>query len=31
MNKGGIAVIIAGAWLIVQITKGDMLGRLNIL
>lgn len=31
MNPGGVAVIVFGVWLIVQITAGDMLGRLNVL
>jgi hypothetical protein len=31
MNTGGIVLIIAGVWLAVQITAGDMLGRLNLL
>lgn len=31
MNPTGVVVIVAGVWLIVQITAGDMLGRLNLL
>jgi hypothetical protein len=31
MNPGGIVLALAGVWLIVQITRGDMLGRLNLL
>jgi hypothetical protein len=31
MNPTGLVVIVAGVWLIVQITAGDMLGRLNLL
>lgn len=31
MNPGGLVIIAAGVWLIVQITAGDMLGRLNLL
>ena len=31
MSPGGIVVVVAGVWLIVQITAGDMLGRLNLL
>lgn len=31
MNAGGIFLVVAGIWLIVQITAGDMLGRLNLL
>lgn len=31
MNPVGVVVIVAGVWLIVQITAGDMLGRLNLL
>lgn len=31
MNAGGIFLVVAGIWLIAQITAGDMLGRLNLL
>lgn len=31
MNPTGIVLAVAGVWLIVQITAGDMLGRLNLL
>lgn len=31
MNAGGIFMIVVGVWLIVQVTAGDMLGRLNLL
>ncbi len=31
MNPGGIVLVVVGAWLITQITAGDMLGRLNLL
>jgi hypothetical protein len=31
VNPTGVLVIVAGVWLIVQITAGDMLGRLNLL
>lgn len=31
MNPGGIVLVVVGVWLIVQITGGDMLGRLNLL
>ena len=31
MNPTGIIIIVAGVWLIVQVTSGDMLGRLNLL
>jgi hypothetical protein len=31
MNPTGLVVAVAGVWLIVQITAGDMLGRLNLL
>jgi hypothetical protein len=31
MNPGGLVIIVAAIWLIVQITGGDMLGRLNLL
>jgi hypothetical protein len=31
MNVGGLVLIVGGVWLIVQITAGDMLGRLNLL
>jgi hypothetical protein len=31
MNPTGVVVVVLGVWLIVQITAGDMLGRLNLL
>lgn len=31
MNPGGIALVVAGVWLVVQVVAGDMLGRLNLL
>lgn len=31
MNPGGLLIVVAGIWLIVQVTAGDMLGRLNLL
>jgi hypothetical protein len=31
MNPTGIVIVIAGVWLVVQVTAGDMLGRLNLL
>jgi hypothetical protein len=31
VNPGGIFLVVAGIWLIVQVTAGDMLGRLNVL
>lgn len=31
MNPSGIILVVAGVWLIVQITGGDMLGRLNLI
>lgn len=31
MNPTGILIVVAGVWLIVQVTAGDMLGRLNLL
>jgi hypothetical protein len=31
MNPTGLVIAVAGVWLIVQITAGDMLGRLNLL
>lgn len=31
MNPTGILIAVAGVWLIIQITAGDMLGRLNLL
>jgi hypothetical protein len=31
MNPTGIIIAIAGVWLVVQVTAGDMLGRLNLL
>jgi hypothetical protein len=31
MNPTGIIIVIAGVWLVVQVTAGDMLGRLNLL
>jgi hypothetical protein len=31
MNPGGLFMIVAGVWLVVQVTAGDMLGRLNLL
>lgn len=31
MNPGGIVIVVAGIWLICQVTAGDMLGRLNLL
>jgi hypothetical protein len=31
VNATGIVLIIAGVWLITQVTAGDMLGRLNLL
>jgi hypothetical protein len=31
MNPTGFLIMVAGVWLIVQVTAGDMLGRLNLL
>lgn len=31
MNPGGLVLILAGVWLVVQVVAGDMLGRLNLL
>lgn len=31
MNPTGLLVSLFGVWLIIQITAGDMLGRLNLL
>jgi hypothetical protein len=31
MNPGGLFIVAAGVWLVVQVTAGDMLGRLNLL
>lgn len=31
MNPGGLVLVVVGVWLVVQITAGDMLGRLNLL
>lgn len=31
MNPGGVVLVVVGIWLVVQITGGDMLGRLNLL
>lgn len=31
MNPGGLVLVVAAVWLIVQVTAGDMLGRLNLL
>lgn len=31
MNPGGLFMVVIGVWLIVQVTAGDMLGRLNLL
>jgi hypothetical protein len=31
MNPTGLVIAVAGVWLIIQITAGDMLGRLNLL
>jgi hypothetical protein len=31
MNPTGVVLVVAGVWLLVQITAGDMLGRLNLL
>jgi hypothetical protein len=31
MNPTGVVLVVAGVWLVVQITAGDMLGRLNLL
>lgn len=31
MNPTGLVLAVVGVWLIVQITAGDMLGRLNLL
>lgn len=31
MNPGGIVIALVGVWLICQVTKGDMIGRLNLL
>lgn len=31
MNPGGLFIVTVGVWLIVQVTAGDMLGRLNLL
>jgi hypothetical protein len=31
MNPGGLFMVVVGVWLVVQVTAGDMLGRLNLL
>ncbi len=31
MNPGGLFMIVVGVWVIVQVTAGDALGRLNLL
>jgi hypothetical protein len=31
MNPTGVLIVVAGVWLIIQVTAGDMLGRLNLL
>lgn len=31
MNPGGLLIVVLGIWLVVQVTAGDMLGRLNLL
>lgn len=31
MNLGGLAVAVLGVWVVVQVTKGDALGRLGVL
>jgi hypothetical protein len=31
VNPGGVVLVVIGVWLVVQITAGDMLGRLNLL
>jgi len=31
MNPSGLILAVFGVWLIIQITAGDMLGRLNLL
>lgn len=30
MNPSGVLVIIAGVWVIAQVLKGDIFGRLNV-
>lgn len=30
MNPTGVVIIVAGVWLIIQVTAGDMLGRLKL-
>jgi hypothetical protein len=30
MNPGGLVLVIAGVWVLAQLLKGDLLGRLNI-
>ncbi len=31
MNPAGVVIALFGVWLIIQVTKGDMLGRLDLL
>lgn len=31
MNPGGLVLVVAAVWLLVQVFGGDMLGRLNLL
>lgn len=31
MSKGGLLLVIAGIWLVAQVTKGQMLQRLGLL
>lgn len=31
MNPTGLVIVVVGVWVIVQITAGDALGRLNLL
>lgn len=31
MNPSGVVLVVFGVWLLVQVTAGDMLGRLNLL
>lgn len=31
MNPAGLVLAVFGVWLIIQVTAGDMLGRLNLL
>lgn len=31
MNPTGLVIIVFGVWVVVQITAGDALGRLNLL